>query len=414
MLNGPRAIRGDFLIPDPVTLSMTLVCDNVLEFDQVGRISCLRSAGGQGEIEVTLPGCLWTPGWIDTHVHYPQIDIRGSASGPLLPWLEETVFPEEAKFRNPSHAQDAADRFVDTLLDVGTTTSSVYGASDPKSTELLFSTYADRGLRGLIGMTLMDTDCPQSIAFSAGEAIKAAKGLAKKWHGYDRGRLQFAMTPRFALSCSSELMRSAGALAHEMDCLIQTHMAENQQEIEAVRRAFPQSQDYLGVYEDHGLAGARTLFAHCIWLNDDMWDRMKALGCAVSHCPDSNFFLGSGQLDLEAPLSRQIPTGLGSDVGAGRTFDMRRAMSSAFDTVRVRGKSVTPQTLVWLASRGGALALGLGNEVGCLSPGFWADLVAWRLPTNTRYDVDRICEILAFCHDMGRIESVYVSGRQIK
>ncbi len=408
-----RSIRGDFLVPHLNEPVMSLAQDHLLSFCPLGIISDFRKAVRDDAIETTLPGCIWTPGLVDTHVHFPQLDICGSASGPLLPWLEETVFPEEAKFRCPTHATVSAAKFVDALHKVGTTTASVYGASDEVSTDILFSAFARRGLRGIIGLTLMDQNCPPANAVSADEAIPLARDLIARWHGFGEGRLQFAVTPRFALSCTPKLMREAGKLAQDVRCLVQTHMSENLAEVGAVSKMFPGESRYLEVYEAHGLAGPRTLFAHCIWLEKHDWERMGHLGCAVSHCPDSNFFLGSGQMDLDSALGHGLAVGLGSDVGAGRTFDMRRAMSSAFDTARVRGTLISPATLVWLASRGGALALGLGDNLGCLAPGYVADLVAWRFPRAANDDAKRLCERLAFCHDTGGIERVYVAGRSL-
>ena len=213
----------------------------------------------------------------------------------------------------------------------------------------------------------------------------------------------------------------AGLLAEERGLWVQTHISENPLELEATAAAFPEARDYLAVYEDLGLLHARTLLAHCIWLSQGEWDRLSAAGATVTHCPDSNLFLCSGQMPIAEALSRGVRVGLGSDVGAGRSFSLRRAAARAYDASRITGASVTPSELLWLATRGGALATGRGAEVGCVAEGYEADLVCVALPPDLetppglseRERVELIASRLVFCEDWQGIREVRVRGRQV-
>jgi len=264
-----------------------------------------------------------------------------------------------------------------------------------------------------MGMTFMDRGAPDGVLVPAEKALAAAEDLVRRWHGFDGGRLRYCVTPRFALSCSAPLMRGAADLARRHDLWVQTHVAENTAEIAAVAERFPKAEDYLGVYADHGLVGHQTLLAHCIWFDEPAWDRVAAAGCAVSHCPDSNFFLGSGQMALDAPSRRGVRVGLGTDVGAGRSFSLRRVAAGAYDTALLTGSSADAESLLWLATAGGAQALGLGDRVGALRPGYEADLVAVDLPPHRAREGHELFEALAFEQDAGPVAGTYVRGRRV-
>ena len=281
----------------------------------------------------------------------------------------------------------------------------------------LFCELERRGLRALAGLTLMDRGAPDELLLASGPALAACTALVERWHGRDRGRLQFCVTPRFALSCTPALLRGAAALAERHGLPVQTHLAENPDELAATAQVFPDSADYLAVYEDHGLCGPRSLFAHCIHLSEGAWDRMATRGVAVAHCPDSNFFLGSGCMSLQAPVSRGIRVGLGTDVGAGRSFSLRQVMASAHDAALAVGARVTAEALLWYATRGGARALGLGN-VGCLAPGHEADIVAVDVPeyVQAQDDADhaKLYDAIAFRRDAGPARAVLVRGQVLR
>jgi guanine deaminase len=351
------------------------------------------------------------PGFVDTHVHYPQARVVGSAGAPLLEWLEGTVFPEEARFRDEAYARAVAAELTRRLAAAGTTTACLYSSSDERATHILFEALAASGLRAVAGLTLMDQRCPAPLCVPRAEAIAACERLASAWHGHDGGRLAFAITPRFALSCSRALMEDAARLAERRGLLVQTHLAETPAECAAVLAEHPIAADYLGVYERVGLIGPRTILAHAVHLSPAEWDRIAARGAAVAHCPDSNFFLGSGRMRLAEAEARGVRVGLGSDVAAGRSFDLRRAMAYAYDTALSVGHRVTAADLFALATIGGARALGLDARIGTLEPGKDADFLAIDLPDHGGGQAAALAH-LAFS-DEGRVTRAFVRGEPV-
>ncbi len=383
--------------------------DVVIEIDARGHIAAVTPAGPDCAIAETWPGAVILPGFVDAHVHYPQTRIIGSASGPLLPWLAASVFPEESRFADPAHATAVAEEFCTALLAQGTTTAAIYSSSHPEATETLLRALDRHGLRGLTGPTLMDRGAPPALLRAAAPARAACEDLYARWHDREDGRLQLSSIPRFALSCTSALLHEAAAFAGAHELLVQTHISENHDEVSATLAAFPGSRDYLGVYEDHGLVGSRTILAHCIHLSADEWARVQAQDVAVAHCPDSNFFLGSGCMPLRRALELGVRVGLGTDVGAGRTFSLRRVAAAAYDAALVCGEPVASEELLWLATRGGARALQLGDRLGCIAPGYAADLVAIDVPAGVGEAT--LVDALLFRHDAGPVRSVMVAGR---
>ena len=408
-----RVLRGTLACPQLTDHGFDVLPDAVMTVDAWGMITDVKAATAACSVPMTRPGAVWLPGFVDTHIHYPQTRVLGRATGPLLEWLERTIYPEEARFVERAYAEAVAEEFCGALSRWGTTTAAVYGSSDPAATEVLFSAFARRGLRGLLGMTLMDRGAPDAVLVPAPTALAAAEDLVQRWHEHDDGRLRYCVTPRFAPSCTSRLMKGAAALAQRHDLWIQTHVAETRAELAVVAARFPDARDYLEVYADHGLVGDKTLLAHCVWFDDVAWDAAASAGCAVSHCPDSNFFLGSGQMPLAAPLSRGIRVGLGTDVGAGRSFSLRRIVASAYDTGVLTGAEVRAESLLWLATTGGARALGVGDTVGRLAAGYEADLVAIDLLESDPRIGDGLFEALAFRNDAGPVAATYVRGRRI-
>jgi guanine deaminase len=406
-----RVLRGRLLCPDPERPRIERIADGLITVGDDGRITSVEPAPEDCAVPQSYPGAVILPGFVDAHVHFPQTRVIGSASGPLLRWLERSVFPEELRFSNLRYAATVAWEFCEALIRQGTTCAAIYSSSHEGATDVLFQELERCGLRALVGLTLMDRGAPSGLLVPAGEALAACERLVDRWHGRD-GRLGFCVTPRFALSCSPELLRGAGRLAAARGLPVQTHLSENTEELRATAEAFPDSRDYLAVYEDHGLCGPRSLFAHCVHLSDDEWDRLAAAGAAVAHCPDSNFFLGSGCMRLRSASERAIRVGLGTDVGAGRTFSLRQVIASAYDASLLVRAPTTAEELLWLATRGGARALGMGGELGCIKPGFFADLAVIDAPEIA--SAEGLFDALAFRRDASPARAVFVAGAQLR
>lgn len=410
---GESRIRGHLLVPRAEERSWEFVEDGLVVVSGQGTLEQVGLAPPDCAIPPTRPGCIWMPGLVDTHIHFPQTEILGSASGELLPWLERSVFPEEQRFAHEPYARRVAQTFCEQLLVHGTTCASIFSSSHPGATHLLFEALRDHGLRADVGLTLMDRGAPEPLLRGVDEAMAACEELVARWHEAEGGRLRFCVTPRFALSCTGEMLRAAGELAARHELPIQTHISENPMEIQATLEAFPEASGYLDVYDRAGLVGSRSLFAHGVWLEPREWDEIARAQCAIAHCPDSNFFLGSGVMPLSEALSRQIRVGLGTDIGAGRSFSVRRCCSRAYDASRLSGSPTDAAELLWLATRGGAVAMGRGDQIGLLAPGLDADLIAVRPPRPLEGSVETLCEQLVFREDWGGVEEVRVRGQTL-
>ena len=402
-------VRGSVLQPHPTEPRMVLREDALLEMDSLGTLLAVRDAEPGCPVPETRPGALWLPGFVDTHLHYPQTRMVGSASGPLLDWLNKTTFPEEARFADDAYAQAVADEFCHALVHHGTTTAAIFSSPHPSATHHLFSALDRYGLRGMTGLTLMDRNAPPENLLEAEAALDACEALIETWHGHDRDRLRFCVTPRFAISCTPTLLRGAGDLAARLGLPIQTHLSENSDEIDFTASLFPESVDYVGVYADHGLLNDRTVMAHCIHLSEREWVAMATAGAAIAHCPDSNFFLGSGCMRLAEAGRRGIRVGIGTDVGGGRSFSVRRCAARAYDASCIVGEPTTAEALLWHATRGGAQVLGLTESVGLIEPGFEADLVAVARP-DVRSD---LFDGLLFQLDYDGVLETRVRGRAL-
>ncbi len=382
--------------------------DAAVVIDDDGRIVSVDPWSG-GACDDDLRPHLLVPGFVDAHVHFPQTRAVGSASGPLLQWLEESIFPEESRFADPTHAQQVAIEFCQALASSGTTYALAYGSVHPQAAETLLDTMDAAGLRGLVGPVLMDMACPEALQLPTERAIPAIEELAERWHGHDAGRLGVAVIPRFALSCSDELLRGAADVATRLRLKVTTHLAETLAECQAVHDRF--GTDYLTAYADRGLLSQGAVFAHCIHLSDDAWERFQEAGAVVAHCPDSNYFLGSGNMPVDVLVERDIPWAVGTDVAAGRSFRVPRTLSFAYDNARQREQAVSPCALFWRGTRGGALALGEGR-IGALDPGLEADMSLWRVPPWAE-TVDQLLGSLLFDHDAPPALATWVRGRLV-
>jgi len=412
---GPRsAYRASVLTPVAGEPRLRFHEDAIMIVGSDGVIESIRPYGAVAfdGIVQHFASALVIPALVDAHLHFPQTRVIGSATGPLLDWLQQTVFPEELRFANTTYAREVAGEFIDHALSCGTGTVGAFSSSSPAATEVLLDAMVETGIRGVAGLTLMDQRCPEALQLPPERALPAVRELIERFHRADAGRIEVAVTPRFALSCSEEMMRGAGELATEHNLVVQTHVSENAREGAETLAAFPWADDYVDVYDKLGLLGPRTILAHAVHLSPGEWDRLAERGAAVAHCPDSNAFLGSGRMRLAEATRRRVKVSLGSDVAAGRTFDMRRAISSAYDAAIAWGDRPELEDLLWLATLGGAESLGLGSKAGSLEVGKDADFVVLGLPS---YLSGREGALRAACFgsDVAPVARTYVRGRLI-
>ncbi|SFD90608.1 guanine deaminase [Roseivivax sediminis] len=311
------------------------------------------------------------PGFVDAHAHYPQTAIIASWGKRLIDWLNTYTFPEEMRFGDPAYASAVAERYLDLTTANGTTTVASYCTIHPESVEALFAAAEARGQRVLAGKTCMDRNAPEGLRDDAQSAYDQSKALLERWHG--RGRLSYVITPRFSPTSTPEQLSALGALwAEHPECLMQTHLSEQVDEIAWVRSLYPGARDYLDTYEAHGLLGANGVYGHAIHLEEREIDRLREVGAALVHCPTSNTFIGSGLFDMG--LAASLRVGLATDTGGGSSFSMLRTMAAAYEIGQLRGTPLHPGTLMWLATAGSAAALRIGDRVGRIEGGMEADL----------------------------------------
>ena len=325
-----------------------------------------------------LPGRIIAPGFVDLHIHYPQTDVIGSPAPGLLPWLENYTFPEEKRFADPGYSAQAATFFISELLRNGVTTALTFATSHPESVNALFCEAQASGMRMITGKCLQDRHSPDGVRDQTEQSLIDTESLIQKWHR--KGRLGYAITPRFAPSCTDAQLRGAGELAAKYpDVWIQSHVAENKDEIKWARELFPDSRSYLATYADFGLMRDRAIYAHCIHFDDDDRALMRETGAAAAVCPTSNLFLGSGFFDYEGANRIDYRYGLASDVGGGTSFSPFHTMLAAYCVGREGqtkpGLSLGPQHLWWQHTAGAASALGLDGIAGNLQPGCEADFI---------------------------------------
>jgi guanine deaminase len=342
----------------------------------------VKAAGDYAQLAATLPpglapidyrGQIITPGFIDTHLHYPQTDMIASPAPGLLPWLETYTFPTERQFADPVHARATAEFFLDELTRCGTTTAVVYCTVHRESVDAFFEASEARNLRMVAGKVLMDRNCPDFLRDAEGQ-VGESEALIKKWHKHARSL--YAITPRFAPTSSPMQLAAIAELAKAYpDTFIQTHVSENQDEVNWVRELYPDARSYLGVYDGYGLMRPRALFGHCIWLDDEDFARMAATGSAASVCPTSNLFLGSGLFDFEKADGAGAQVTLGTDVGAGTSFSMLQTMNEAYKVARLKGSYLPALRMFYLATLGAARAMDLEGTIGSFAVGAEADFI---------------------------------------
>ena len=339
--------------------------------------------GPAAELELWLPsnarrvdysGKLILPGFIDTHIHCAQTEIIASHSEDLTEWLEKYAWPAESLYADPAVATAGAEFFCDQLLRHGTTTAMVFTTVHPTCTNALFEAAHARRMRMIAGKVLMDRNCPESLRDTRKRGDVQSRALIEKWHG--RERLAYAITPRFAPTSTEEQMYRAGQLFTEVPGLyLQTHLAEQRAEVAWAMRLYPGARSYLDIYERFHQLGERSVFAHCIWLDDEDRRRMAIRGASMSFCPSSNLFLGSGLFDLGRARDFGLRVGLGSDVGAGTSLSMLQTLNEAYKVLRLSEQTLTPDAGFYLATLGGARALHLDAHIGNFLPGREADFI---------------------------------------
>jgi guanine deaminase len=367
-------------------------------------------------------GCLVLPGFIDPHVHFPQHRMLAAPAGDLLEWLNRYTFPEEARFGDKIHVEEAAKAFLARLFAAGTTSILAFCSIHKLCADLLFTAAEAHGMGIITGKTMMDRNAIPALHESPEKSASESEDLLRKWHS--RGRARYAISPRFAITSSEAQLKLAGELLHNNPgAYLQTHLSESQVEIEAVRRLYPAFSDYTAVYEKFGLLGERSFFAHGVHLSESECRRLHDSKSKVVHCPTSNTFLGSGLFSfahLQNP-ERPVPVGLATDIGGGTSYSMLSTMAEAYKVAMLRGIRLKAVDLFRMATRGNATLLGLEGETGSLDQDAFADVIVLD-PEATpvlaaRQQLSRSIEEVLFAlmilGDDRAVKATYVAGRLV-
>jgi guanine deaminase len=406
--------------------AIRLIDDGLLLVDD-GRITARGDYGALSHrldpsaVVADHSGCLLLPGFIDAHTHFSQLDIVGAPSSGLLDWLVQHAYPAEARFADPAVCREAAAFFLDELARNGITSACVVGTVHPQSVEALFAEAHARDVRLVAGKCLMDRNCPRELRDDPERGLRDSQDLAARWHG--KGRLAYAITPRFAASSTPKQLQLAGELARARpDLYVQSHVAETEDEVRWVRELYPQARSYLDVYDSVGLLRELSAYAHCIWLDPADRRRFAQSRALAAVCPGSNRFLGSGAFDFRAAVQAGMRLALGTDVGGGPSFSMLATMRAAFEAARSRGASVRATQLFYWATRGAADALGFDGKVGALEPGAEADFVVLdpaATPLLARRSaaaasLEALLFALVVLGDERAVRQTYIAGRAAK
>jgi len=356
-----------------------------------GRIKALGNASAllptlPADVElVTFENSLLLPGFIDTHVHYPQAPIIGAQGEQLLNWLENYTFPAEMRFADYDYAFSVAEFFLDQLLRNGTTTALVFATVHKTSVDAFFEAAQARQLRMVAGKVLMDCHAPAALLDGPNLGILDTETLIERWHGHQR--LSYAVTPRFAATSTREQLQAAGdLLASDPSLLLHTHLSENEAEVKWIKELFPESRNYLDVYQRYGLVGDQSVFAHSIHLSDAEWRCLGERQAAVSHCPSSNLFLGSGLFNLSRCEEHGVAVGVGTDVGAGTSLSLLQTLNDAYKVQQLQQRALSPLKAFYLATLGGARALSLDHCIGNFESGKEADFCVLNLKATEMLD----------------------------
>ena len=391
----------------------------------IGSYSVLKETWDTSEQLVHFKDRLIMPGFIDTHVHYPQYKVIASYGTSLLEWLNKYTFIEEQKFSDRSYADQIANLFLDELIKNGTTTAMTFCSSFKVSVDAFFNASEKRNLRMIAGKVMMDRNAPEGLCDNSKESYLESKELIEKWH--NRGRLSYAVTPRFAITSSESQLKQAARLLNEFPdsngqkgVLLQTHLNENDEEIKWVKDLFPESKNYFGVYDDYGITGRNSVFGHCIHNADEEYQRISETGSKVSLCPTSNLYLGSGLFDLEKLESYGIDVSLASDVGGGDSFSMFQVMNEAYKVCRMNDFNLDPVKAFYLTTLGAAKVLNLNDCIGNFEVDKEADFIvvdlnATEIISQKNKISENIIETLFNLMTLGDdrlIEEVYILGQK--
>lgn len=389
----------------------------------------IRSSGSYGEVkeaaddgvpEIDHRPHLIMPGFIDAHLHFPQMQVIGSYAANLLEWLNGYTFIEEQRFADPTHGEMIAVRFYDEMLRHGTTTAAAFCSVHKASADAYFAEAAKRNMRMIGGKVMMDRNAPEVLCDNAEKGYDDTKQIIADWNG--KGRNHVAITPRFAITSTPGQMEAAKALAHEFpDLHIQTHLSENRDEIALACSLYPEAKDYTDIYDHYGLLGPKSLFGHCIHLSDREADAMSASGSVAVHCPTSNLFLGSGLFPLRRLQGREKPVrvAFATDIGGGTSYSMLRTLDEAYKIQQLLGERLNPFESFYFATRGNAEALSLADRIGTLDDGTDADLVVLDASATPAMAlkmqvVDTLSEELFLLQTMGddrAIVETYIAGQ---
>ncbi len=389
---------------------------------RVGEAAAVLKDLPEGAVVDHHPGALVMPGFIDAHIHFPQTQVIASFGAQLMEWLERYTFVEEQRFADTAHAARNAGFFLDELLRNGTTTAVAYGSVHPGAVDVLFAAAEARGMGIVAGKTMMDRNAPDALRDTAKSSYEESRALIGRWHG--RGRQRYAVTPRFAVTSTEAQLEAAGALLREHPGVhMQTHLSENREEIAAVRALFPNDPSYAAVYHRFGLTGPRSLFGHCIHLDEGEMRLLSETGSVAVLCPTSNLFIGSGLFDVErlSDPARPVRQALATDVGGGTSYSMLRTAAEAYKVMQLRGQALSALDAFHRMTRGNAEALGLGDEIGVLEPGRHADLVvldsratpAMAHRMDTVESLEEELFVLITLGDDRAARATYVGGRRV-
>ena len=430
--NSKQAIRGRFLDIQSTVTQAADIADQVryiedgLLITENGKITWFGTwKEGEKHLSNTLkvehyPEQLIVPGFIDTHIHFPQTEMIGAFGEQLLEWLNTYTFPTEIQFKDRTYADKIAHFFVEELLKNGTTTALVFCTVHPEAVDALFQAAERHQMRLIAGKVMMDRHAPDELLDTPEQAYSESKALIEKWHG--KGRALYAITPRFAPTSTEEQLQKAGQLKAEYpDVYVHTHLSENKNEISWVKELFPEQKGYLDVYDHYGLTGQRSVFAHCVHLEEHEWDCMHQTDSAIAFCPTSNLFLGSGLFPLKKAWDKQVKVGLGTDIGAGTSFCHLQTLNEAYKVQQLQGEKLSAFESLYLATLGGAKSLDLDDKLGNFNLGKEADFVVLNLKATALQklrqehakNIEDALFALMTIGDDRNIQATYIYGQKV-
>jgi guanine deaminase len=388
-----------------------------------GSYAAVKAQAAEDVLEIDHRPHLILPGFIDTHLHFPQMQVIGSYAANLLEWLNTYTFPEECRFVETAHAERIAGKFFDEMVRHGTTTAVAYCSVHKASADAFFAEALDRNMRMVAGKVMMDRNAPQGLLDTPEMGYDETRAVIEQWHG--KGRNHVAITPRFAITSTPEQMSAAEALVREFpDLHVQTHLSENRDEIDFTCALYPDALDYTDVYARYGLLGPKTLFGHAIHLSDREMDAMSETGSVAVHCPTSNLFLGSGLFPLRRLMNRQKPVRISfaTDIGGGTSYSMLRTMDEAYKIQQLQGERLNPFESTYFMTLGNAQALSLEDRIGTLDPGTDADFIVLNMAATPAMAlkaevVTSLADELFLLQTMGddrAIVETYVAGAAAK